>query len=472
MKIALVSPYDYDVPGGVGKHIDFLSRQFRRAGHEVRIIAPGSPGAHGADDEAHEDNRGVYRIGRVTPVPGNGSVARITLGVPFKSRLSRRVRQVLEAEHFDVIHIHEPLMPSLAQAALMAGAGSAVKVGTFHAYRESYYGYYYGRPLLRGMVKRLDGRVAVSRAAYEFVSRYFPGAYRIIPNGVDLEVFREDVAPLERYADGRPTVLFVGRIEKRKGLAYLIRAYTELRRSFPDVRILVVGRQGRAGRGYIRYVQEHDLSGIEFVGPVSGADLPRYYRTCDIFCSPAVKGESFGMVLLEAMALGKPVVATDIDGYQTVMQDGVQGRLVPPRDSAALATALLEMLQSPEACRHYGDQGRVTARSYSWERVAAHLLRFYEEVRAGASGSGEWSLARALQPAEGADLLGSLTLTDHPSLLVHTPLPARHARRPAADHTRHAPPPIAARLAAFGYRDHHTRSRLLPRPIRRGAQQA
>lgn len=460
MKIALVSPYDYDVPGGVGKHIDSLSRHFRRSGHEVRIIAPGS------DDDAHEDRAGVYRIGRVTPVPGNGSIARITLSVPFKSRLSRRVRQVLDAERFEVIHVHEPLMPSLPLAVLMAGAGSAVKVGTFHAFRESYYGYYYGRPLLRGMVKRLDGRVAVSRAAYEFVSRYFPGAYSIIPNGVDLEVFREDVPPIERYADGRPTVLFVGRIEKRKGLAYLIRAYSELREWFPSVRILVVGRLGRAGQGYARYVQEHDLSGIEFAGEVPACDLPRYYRTCDVFCSPAVKGESFGMVLLEAMALGKPVVATAIDGYQTVMQDGIQGRLVPPRDSAALARALLAVLQSPAARRRYGDQGRVTARSYSWERVATRLLRFYDEVRAGTSGN-ERLLARALQPVEQDDRVGSFALSDGTSLRANA------LTRPSGGAWRLAGPARRApHLAVAGYRNHHQASGLVSRGRSRGAPHA
>jgi phosphatidylinositol alpha-mannosyltransferase len=162
---------------------------------------------------------------------------------------------VLDAERFDVIHVHEPLMPSLPLAVLMAPASGAIKVGTFHAFRESYYGYYYGRPLLRGMVRRLDGRVAVSRAAYEFVSRYFPGTYSIIPNGVDLEMFHPAVVPLERYRDGRPTVLFVGRLEKRKGLAYLIRAYVALRQEIPGVRILVVGRLGRAGETYVRYAR-------------------------------------------------------------------------------------------------------------------------------------------------------------------------------------------------------------------------
>ncbi|HVC79556.1 MAG TPA: glycosyltransferase family 4 protein [Chloroflexota bacterium] len=381
MKIALVSPYDYDVPGGVGKHIAALTRQFRAAGNDVRIIAPGS------SDSVVEDREGIYRVGRVTPVPGNGSVARITLSVPFVSGLSRRVRHVLAAEHFDVIHVHEPLMPSLPVAVLLAG-GSAARVGTFHAYRESYYGYYYGRPILRRVVNKLDGRVCVSLAAFEFVSRYFPGSYSIIPNGVDLHMFNERAEPFPWYRDGRPTVLFVGRIEKRKGLAFLIRAYQEMRLHLPNVRILVVGRSGRAGRAYQRYVRAHELTGIEFAGEVSAADLPRYYQSCDVFCSPAVSGESFGMVLLEAMALGKPVVATAIDGYKQVMQDGWQGRLVPPRDAGALARALVELLVSPDDRRRMGNHGKVTAATFSWERVSSRLLQFYDEVRRESAGRG------------------------------------------------------------------------------------
>jgi phosphatidylinositol alpha-mannosyltransferase len=382
MKIALVSPYDFDVPGGVGKHISALSHQFRLLGHEVRIIAPGS------GDDLEEDSQGVYRLGRVTPIPGNGSVARITLSAPFGSRLARRVREVLHAEQFDVIHVHEPLMPSLPVTVLMTRSTSALKVGTFHAFRDSYYGYYYGRPILKRVANRLQGRIAVSRSAYEFVSRYFPGAYSIIPNGVDTDLFNDHVEPFEFIKDGRPTILFVGRVEKRKGLAYLIRAYSEIRERYPDVRVLVVGRQGRAGRGYARYVRDHGLSGITFVGEVSSADLPRYYRSCHIFCAPSVSGESFGMVLLEAMAAGKPVVATSIEGYRQVVQDGVQGILVPPKDSSALANALLRLLDAPTLCARIGEQGRLTAARYSWQRISERLLRYYEDVRLGSASSG------------------------------------------------------------------------------------
>jgi glycosyltransferase involved in cell wall biosynthesis len=159
------------------------------------------------------------------------------------------------------------------------------------------------------------------------------------------------------------------------------------------------------------------------VGEVSTADLPRYFQSCDVFCSPAVKGESFGMVLLEAMALGKPVVASAIDGYKTVLTDRLQGRLVPPRQSAALAEALVEVLRSPDARRRYGEHGILTARAYSWDRVATRLLRFYDDLRAGQAGNPlPW--ARSWQSREDGEALPPLGLEDGVQPCVATGGPA------------------------------------------------
>src|SRR5436305_1410438 len=214
MKIALVSPYDYPYPGGVTNHVRQLYSEFTSAGHEVRIMAPSS------NRDLEREEQDVYRIGNVRRVPANGSIARITLSF----RLARRVREVLANEQFDVIHAHEPLMPSLPPTVLRYS--SAVNIGTFHAYRGSYYGYFYGRPILRRVFSNLDGRIAVSRAAKRFVRQYFMAPYKIIPNGVELSRFDpQRVSPLPQFSDGRPNVLFVGRPEKRKGVGYLLRAY-------------------------------------------------------------------------------------------------------------------------------------------------------------------------------------------------------------------------------------------------------
>lgn len=387
MKIGLVSPYDYAYPGGVGRHVAALTEQFRAAGHQVGIIVPG------ASDRDEEEEGGIFRIGRVMPVPANGSIARITLSL----HVAKRVKRILAAEQFDVVHVHEPLMPALSPTVLRYS--QTVNVGTFHAFRHSYYGYRYGRPLLKLILNKLHGRIAVSRVALDYVSQYFPGTYAIIPNGVDLQRYRLDVPPIERYMDGKQNILFVGRWEKRKGLTYLIRAYELLRHDFPNARVLVVGPEGRHGRAYRDYVELHGLRGIEFVGRVSDEELPRYYRTCDVFCAPSTSGESFGIVLPEAMASGKPVVTTNIEGYRQVVTPGVDGVLVPPRDVRALADALGQLLSNPAERERLGNNGRHAVQQYAWEHVAARILTFYKEVLAGQPSLSNQPSASAFSPA-------------------------------------------------------------------------
>jgi phosphatidyl-myo-inositol alpha-mannosyltransferase len=366
VKIALVSPYDYPYPGGVTNHVKHLHRQFTELGHDVRIMAPSS----NRNLEREEDD--VYRIGNVRRIPANGSIARITLSF----RLARRVREVLVSEQFDVIHAHEPLMPSLPPTVLKYS--QTVNVGTFHAYRGSYYGYFYGRPVLRHAFRKLDGRIAVSRAAKRFVRQYFMAPYRIIPNGVEIERFNPGrVAPLPHFQDGRPNILFVGRPEKRKGVGYLLRAYPLVKAAFPDARFIIVGAGNWEDSPYRAYIERHNLRDIVVVGRVSEDDLPRYYRSADVLCSPATQGESFGIVLLEGMASGLPIVASDIEGYRQVVSDEQQALLVPPRNEHALADAVCRLLQDAELRTVMGGRGMLTASDYSWQRVAEQVLDFY-----------------------------------------------------------------------------------------------
>lgn len=369
MKIALVSPYDYPYPGGVQQHIWHLSQQFRRLGHEVRIIAPSSesPAALAAQD--------VYKVGNVVQIPANGSVARITLSL----RLSGRVKAILEREQFDVVHLHEPLAPALPLTVLRHS--ESVNIGTFHHYGSRGLTYFYGRPILRRFFNRLDGRIAVSQPALEFISTYFPGDYAVIPNGIDVDEFSPDVPPIPELRDGAPTILFVGRLEKRKGFAYLMQAFPLVRRAFPNVRLVVVGGYSRkqASR-YERFVRGHRLGDVRFVGYASAADLPRYYRSCDLFCAPSTGGESFGIILLEAMASGCPIVASDIPGYRGVLQPGVQGLLVPPKDARALADALIAMLSDGQRRAEMGAAGRRHAEEFAWPKIATRVLAYYEAV--------------------------------------------------------------------------------------------
>jgi len=366
MKIALVSPYDYPYPGGVTNHVAHLYREFVSLGHDVRIMAPSS------NRNLESDEVDVYRIGNVRKVPANGSIARITLSF----RLSRKVREVLAHEQFDVVHAHEPLMPSLPPTVLKFS--DAVNVGTFHAYRGSYYGYFYGRPILRRVFSKLDARIAVSRSAKRFVRQYFMAPYKVIPNGVEVSRFDPSrVEPIPELMDGRPNILFVGRPEKRKGIGYLLRAYPQVKAAFPEARFIIVGAGDWSDSPYRRYIEYHDMRDILIVGRVSDEDLPRYHRSASLFCAPAVAGESFGIVLLEAMAAGLPVVASNIEGYSQVLTDGSEGILVPPRDVAALSSAICSVLQDREMAARLGTRGREASLLYDWSRIAEQVLDLY-----------------------------------------------------------------------------------------------
>jgi phosphatidylinositol alpha-mannosyltransferase len=272
-------------------------------------------------------------------------------------------------------------MPMLCSAVLRFADTPCV--GTFHACRGRP-NYNFGWPitpiLLKRRARKLDGRIAVSRPAMEFASEHVPGHYNIIPNGIDLAHFNNEVTPIEKYTDGKLNILFVGRLESRKGFIYLLKAYRRIKPEVPDSRLIVVGPGTRLKRRYKRQVRNSRLEDVVFVGYASYEDLPRYYKTADIYCSPATGSESFGIVLLEAMAVGKPVVASNIEGYASVVTDGVDGILVPPRDDRALAQALLSLIKDKARRQQMGEKGKTTALEYSWEQIARRVLDYYTQV--------------------------------------------------------------------------------------------
>jgi phosphatidylinositol alpha-mannosyltransferase len=372
MKLALVSPYDFAYPGGVTEHVAHLAEQFRARDHEVHIIAPSS------DDETEPTSTGdalVHRIGRVVSIPANGSVARITLSL----RSYLQAKRLLAEEQFDLIHLHEPMLPALPITVLRHS--NTTNVGTFHAYRNTPLAYFYGKPIVRPFFRKLHGHIAVSTAARDFVGEYFPADYRVIPNGIDFARFNTRYPPLEQLADGRPTVLFVGRLEKRKGLRFLLRAWPKVLERHPDARLMVVGR-GRALERYRRFAagQGWSPADVVFAGFVSSEDLPRYYQACDVFCAPNTGQESFGIVLLEAMAAGAPIVASNIPGYRDVVEHGEQGLLVEPQDPQAIAAAICQVLDGADLRGSMRLAGQVKARLYDWPRIAAQVLDYYDDV--------------------------------------------------------------------------------------------
>jgi len=375
MKIGIVSPYDFTWPGGVTNHISHLAHRFTAMGHQVKILTPHSPSRDMPTDGD------FIPLGRSVPIPAGGSVARVSLSV----WLYGRIKDLLNKEAFDILHIHEPLAPFLPICVLQSSA--SVNVGTFHAYHGSHKVYRVSHPLLRLWYKNLDGRIAVSEAARQHVSKFFPGTYEIIPNGIDVGHFSKGVTPIEDLQDGKINILFVGRLEKRKGLRYLLEAFAQLRWEFPETRLIVVG-PGNPDKDCYRVLSERSLKDVVFVGPVNYDTLARYYRTADIFCSPATGKESFGIVLLEAMASSTPIVATDIEGYAALLEGGKYGRLVPPKDSSALADALTSLIKNPKLMQQMAFDARQIVEKYSWEVVSQRVLDYYRsllEVNSGTS---------------------------------------------------------------------------------------
>jgi phosphatidylinositol alpha-mannosyltransferase len=370
MKIALVSPYDFAYPGGVVNHIMSLGSQLTQMGHEVKFIAPASSPITTLGDR-------FIHIGKPRAIPVSGSVARVTVS-PW---LSTKITRILDRENFNIVHLHEPLMPMLCTTVLRMSR--TANVGTFHAFDGK--GYNIAKPFVgpiffKRWFSKLDGHIAVSNPAKNFVNKYFPADYKIIPNGVDTKHFSSEVAPIEEFGDGKLNILFVGRLEKRKGADYLLKAYRQVKRDVPNSRLIIVGPGTRLRDKYEKQVAKHELKDVVFVGYTGYDDLPRYYKTADVFCAPATGWESFGIVLLEAMAVGKPVVASNIDGYASILTQGAEGLLVPPKDAGSLAQALTSLLSDETRRKEMGARGRLKAQEYDWENVARRVIDLYREV--------------------------------------------------------------------------------------------
>jgi phosphatidylinositol alpha-mannosyltransferase len=373
VKIGLVTPYIYPLPGGVNAHVRDLYENLVARGHDVRIISS----VHGPQRTSEGD---IIRLGYGISVPANGSVGTLT----FSFRYQSLVRQMLERERFDVLHFHEPFVPFLSLVLLRES--QSINVATFHAFAGWSPAYEFGKRMLGHFARRLHGRIAVSAAARHFIDRYFPGDYKVIPNGVDVGRFSH-AQPITRYRDGTLNIFFLGRFESRKGVMYLLKAYRQLRKRGYDCRLLL-GGTGPQEREVRRYIATRRLQGVELLGRIGDADTARYYATADVFVSPATGQESMGIVLLEAMAAGKPIVCSDIHGYKGVVRRGEQGLLVPPRKVGALTDAIAKLLDDPELRAQMGRSARQRADQFSWVSVTAKVDDYYHFVirRAAAQG--------------------------------------------------------------------------------------
>jgi phosphatidylinositol alpha-mannosyltransferase len=359
VKIALVCPYAWDRHGGVQTHVRDLARALARRDHEVRVLAP-------LTLRADRPGASVDVVGRAIAIPANGSVAPIAPGPDAAWSTRRR----LSAIRPDVIHIHEPLILSTSLFAITKELAPCV--GTFHAAAERSALYRVFAPFLRPLADRLVLRTAVSEQALAFVSRYFPGSYEITPNGVDVQRFRE-AAPLD-LGTGRK-VLFAGRLEERKGLEILIRAIARLGRS--DVTLIVAGAGPREREARVLAAR----TGIRatFLGALPDEKFAGLFRSVDVYCHPATGRESFGIVLLEAMAGGAPVVCSDLAGFRAAAGDAAV--YLPPGDGEALAGALRRMLDEPEHAELMHTLGEARSSVFDWGSLVEHVIKLYERAR-------------------------------------------------------------------------------------------
>lgn len=367
MRIGLVCPYQWDVPGGVQYHVRDLAETLRRMGHHVEVLTP-------AEHEESLPAEWVTFAGRTVPVPYNGSMASLQFG-PVSAA---RVRRWLKDGRFDVVHVHEPAPPSVSLLVCMIAKGPIV--ATFHAATTRSKWLAAWGPVVRPWLERISGRIAVSDFARRVQVEHLGGDAVIIPNGVHVAAFAEgpSLPGCTRGVDG-PTIGFLGRFdEPRKGLPVLLEAMRAVVRRHPGARLLI------AGRGSADQVQEligDDLRAhVALLGEISEPDKAAFLRSVDIYCAPNLLGESFGVVLIEALAAGAPIVASDLDAFATVLDGGAAGVLVPRGNAGALARALCELIDDPGHRAALSARGAEVAAAYDWDVLARRILEVYEMV--------------------------------------------------------------------------------------------
>jgi len=357
MKILFISDFYYPHIGGITEHIYHLANEFENMGHKVSILTADIQG------DLKPDERRVIRLGKSMVIPMNQSNARLTGWVDL-SVLSSVVND------YDVIHIHGIIAPTLPLLSLKVS--KRTNIFTFHPTFESSNLYKIFKGYLKHYLKKIHGKIAVSATARDSICKYFPDDYRIIPNGVDPNRFKnsgEKKNPFE--------ILFVGRIEPRKGLQFLVDALSRIKREFPQAMLTVVG----GGYKEMKLNIPSDIKdSIRFLGFVAPTDLPEIFSRASVFVSPAISGESFGIVLLEAMATETPVIASDIPGYRCVIEDGKNGLLVSPRNSREIAYKVIHLLKDKALCKTLVEGGLTTVTKYSWDTIAKDIMDFYYEV--------------------------------------------------------------------------------------------
>ncbi|SDJ12015.1 phosphatidylinositol alpha-mannosyltransferase [Actinokineospora alba] len=362
MRIGIVCPYSFEVPGGVQAHVVDLARALRGLGHEVDVLAPA--------DEDTPLPEFVRPAGRAVGIPYNGSVARLSFGPVSYARVRRWIRD----HDFDVLHLHEPTAPSLAMLALMIADGPIV--ATFHTSTPRSRTLSAFQGVLQPFLEKITARIAVSALARRVQVEHLGGDAVEIPNGVDVAFFR-DAEPLDGYPRAGGTIGFVGRYtEPRKGMPVLLDAMRHL--DLPDVRLLVVGR---GDEDELRRMAGPELAGrLDLLGQVDDKTKARALRSVDVYCAPNTGGESFGIILTEAMSAETAVVASDLDAFRRVLDDGRAGVLTAVNDPVSLADGLRSVLTDPSRRASLVAEGERRVAAFDWSVVANQVLRVYEQA--------------------------------------------------------------------------------------------
>jgi len=367
MKICLVSDPYYPYPSGVSEYTHYLAKYLKRFGHHVKILTTHYQGERQEND--------VVRMGRVFYLPMNKSLATLSVGW----EIPRKVRDFLNQEKFDVIHTMGPFPPSISFFALRYSR--SLNITTFHSTGFKYYrfGSYLFRNMFKKYAQKLHGLIAVSETPRDTFLPYIPGEYAIIPNGVDLERFNPQVPVFNEFCNRKNKILYLGRLDRRKGLIELINALPIVREEIKDALLIVVGK-GPLEDDCRKLVRDLNLSdAVIFKGYAKRDDIPSYYSSCDVYCSPALGGESFGIVLLEAMAVGKPVVCSRIPGYDRVIIDGYNGLFFDPKNPDDIAQKIVNVLKNSELKNKLINNGKEFVKDYSWQSVAKRIEIFYKQ---------------------------------------------------------------------------------------------
>ncbi len=370
MRICIVSSAYRPHFSGVAEHVHHLGKTLIGFGHEVHILTTNYRTTH------QREPLPATRIGRGLILPFAHGQFTLPIGINLRPAVKKFFRQF----QFDIVHCHGIFPPELAYWA--ARYAQAPVVVTFHTVNPQLPSFAYTafRSLLLNLGKKISAKIAVSHACRRWAENFFPGNYHVIPNGIDLQRFRPDIPP-EPITDSCPTLLFVGRLEKRKGLKVLLHALPRILKKIPETKLLVVG-DGPQKKYYQRLAQSLGiLPAVRFVGAISHARLPHYYTAATLYIAPTLGGEAMGIVLLEAMACARPVIATNITGYNEIIANGLNGILLPPGNHDILADSTITLLQSDESRKNLARQARIRAEDFGWNKIGRAVEAIYRDTK-------------------------------------------------------------------------------------------